>query len=121
MPTVCFGVGCEWQRAQKKSDLKEINTDFLMNSLEARSPGLEMWLLDCRNLGSLCLVIPPFSLMVQNGCSLSSHHVHIPARGKEEVAKNVPFLFKDLLPEITHGILLTSSWPEQRHMATPNF
>lgn len=40
MPTgsVCFGVGCEWQKAQKKSDLKEINIDFLINSLEAGSP-----------------------------------------------------------------------------------
>lgn len=101
----CFGVGCEWQRAPKKSDLKEKNTDFLINSLEADSPGLEMWLLDRRDLGSLCLLVPPFSL-VQNGCSLSSHHVHIPARGKEEVAKNVALLFKDLLPEIAHGILL---------------
>lgn len=40
MPTgsLCFGVGREWQKAQKKSDLKETNADFLTNSLEAGSP-----------------------------------------------------------------------------------
>lgn len=59
--SVCFGVGCEWQRAQKKIDLKETDADFLINSSEAVL-GWQAGSLIPRDPGSLCLVVPPLSI-----------------------------------------------------------
>ena len=73
-----------------------------MNSLEAGSPRLASWLLKPQGPRLLLSFFPTtFNTLVQNGCTFSSYRVHVPAEGKEEEAKNVPPLHKDLSQTFT--------------------